>query len=245
MLADIHSHFLYGLDDGARSMDETMKMLLTARRQGIFHIAATPHAVPGRERFPLEQYHERLYRVQEQCDKAGLNIELYDGAEIFYTDDTLRLLDERRIPTLAGTRHVLLEFAPDEDYDHITRAARLLGGAGYMPVLAHVERYSCLRRLRLLEELHDELQVLIQLNAATVLEPRGLFTPRWLDKALRRGLIDLVASDAHSNGVRKFLMGPCHERLTGAYGTQLARELCDVGPGRILGIRTAANGREY
>ena len=64
------------------------------------------------------------------------------GAEILYTDMTCRLLAEGRVPTLAGTEYVLVEFMPGVRYDALYKALEGILRAGYLPVVAHVERYA-------------------------------------------------------------------------------------------------------
>ena len=108
--ADLHHHVIYGVDDGPQTFEDAQNMLRRAHENGITDIAATSHATPGRHRFPMDTYLEHLRREQAWADEQGLGIRLHTGCEILYTDETARLLQSGEIPTIAGTRLVLVEF---------------------------------------------------------------------------------------------------------------------------------------
>lgn len=234
MLVDIHHHLLYGVDDGARTARDMLCMLTNAQAQGISHIIATPHAIPGEKEFPMERCRRHLAMVQEMCRENGFLMDIHLGAEIFYSESALRLLAEGRIPTLAGTKYVLVEFAPDVKFDELCQAARRLGNMGYQSIFAHVERYRCLRRMKHLEQLHEEYQVLCQTNAHTVLRKQGFFERRWLRSAIESGLIDMAASDAHNVNGRRCRLGECYRELQDSFGEDIAQRLCVENPGSIL-----------
>lgn len=234
MLVDIHHHLLYGVDDGARTAQDMHRMLVKAQAQGVTHIIATPHAFHGEKEFPMERCRRHLAMAQEICQENGISIDIHQGAEIFYSESALRLLNEGQIPTLAGSDYVLVEFAPDVKFDVLCHAARQLGSVGYQPVFAHVERYRCLRKIKHLERLHEEYQVLCQINAQTVLCKRGFFEERWLRSAIESGLIDIAASDAHNVDGRSCRLGECYRELQECFGVETAKRLCVETPGSIL-----------
>ena len=234
MFVDIHHHLIWGLDDGASTFRETKQMLLVAQREGVSRIIATPHALPGRKPFPLSDFNKRLQMTQQWCVQKGLPIELHAGSEIMYTDDTTRLLREHKIPTLAGTRYVLVEFLPEDSFDRLRSAARVLGGAGYLPIFAHVERYRCLRHIDHVRELHEEYQVILQMNANTLLSKQGFLMSRWMNKVIEAGWIQIIATDAHNTGGRKCCLRDAYQTLKQEYGEQVAQRLCVENPKNIL-----------
>ncbi len=125
--------------------------------------------------------------------------------DFFYTASTERLLTEGYIPTLNGTSNILVEFKPTETYEIIKDYVCRLGNAGYTVAIAHAERYDALREIRNVVELKEQLSALIQINANTVLSPRGFWQKLWLRKFLTNELCDVVDTDAHYNSNRK-----CH-----------------------------------
>lgn len=236
MLVDIHQHLLYGVDDGSKTLGDAQAMLRRACEQGVTHLVLTPHATPGEEKFPAEECSYQFQELQVWCDQEELPILLYSGAEILYTDATVRALTDMTVPTLAGTRHVLVEFLPTVTWEELQGAARRLGSVGYSPVFAHVERYRCLRSLDRLAELHDDYQVITQVNANTFLRKKGFLENRWLRMAMEEELIDVAASDAHGMSFRPCQLGECYREIKKTYGTDMARRLCVEYPGYIIGL---------
>ena len=77
---DIHAHFVYGVDDGARSEEQMRAMLDAASENGVTALFATSHAAPGLERFPQETYARHLESARDYCRAKGYELNLYPGA---------------------------------------------------------------------------------------------------------------------------------------------------------------------
>ena len=225
MFVDMHHHFIYGIDDGAQTLDDMKKMLDLAYKNGAERIVATPHATPGRHAFQMERFLDHFEKAKAWCEEQEYKLKLYRGCEIFYTEDAPRLLDEGAIPSIGDSRYVLVEFSPDAPYDRLKQAARTLGSIGYQPIFAHIERYACLRKLDYVEEIYRDYQVVTQVNASTVVNG-GFFTRQWLRKVLRLGCLDLISSDAHNLKSRRFCMKECYDILKKDFGKPRAIELC-------------------
>ena len=224
---DIHHHLLYGVDDGAQSLQMSLKMAQRAYRGGTRTIIATPHVTPGVEQIDEEKFHKRLEEIHAACRQAGMDLRLLLGAEILYTDMTCRLLAEGRVPTLAGTEYVLVEFMPGVRYDALYKALEGILRAGYLPVVAHMERYACLASSpRRAEMLKKELEgVLFQMNNSTILGGRGFFSDLHTRRFLEEGLIDITASDAHNLRERPTRMLEAYEKLKEDYDGVYAANL--------------------
>lgn len=233
---DIHHHLIYGVDDGARSLEHMQKMMQIAVDEGVSDIVCTTHVTPGHSPFPSEKYLEHMEEGQAFIAQEGMNLRLHTGCEILYTEATARLLQEGRIPTLAFSDAVLVEFTPDMSFRQLTEAATSIGMAGYNVLFAHVERYDVLRNLKLVRELRDNYGVYMQMNANTVTTKKGFFTERWVRHMLEEGYIDCIGTDAHNTSFRPCNMRVCHEMLTGRYGKDAADDLCGGFQRRLLGI---------
>ena len=202
-LTDIHQHLLWGLDDGAQTAEVMQGMLREAAGQGIGQIAATCHICPGMTPFDPGIYRERLAEANDFCRQEELDVTVLPGAEVAWTYQTVAALRQGKTPTLGGTDCVLLELWRDISLQEAKRAVRSLIGAGYRPVLAHVERYRCFgwfpgQALRF----REETGALFQMNAATLLQPHGLLEKRFARRMLDARALDAVASDAHGNPAR-------------------------------------------
>jgi len=202
-MTDIHQHLLWGLDDGAKTPEIMQAMLQEAHRQGIGQVAATCHVCPGMEPFDQGLYRERLAEARHYCRQQGLEVDVLSGGEVAWTYQTVAALRQGRAPTLGNTDFVLLELWPDVPVQEARRAVRSLIGAGYCPVLAHVERYHCFAWfLQQALRFREETGALFQVNARTLLQPRSLMEKRFVRRMLDARAIDVVATDSHGTQAR-------------------------------------------
>ena len=226
---DIHHHILSGMDDGAQNSKEMHAMLRRAADDGIVRIVATPHVTPGVERFDRERYDRVLEEAREYCEEKRIPIDLYGGAEILYTNQTCRFLEEGRVPTMAGTEYVLVEFSPDIRYERLIAALTDILRCGFLPIVAHVERYHCLtRHPARLREIKHELDVCYQVNCGTIIKQRDVLTRRFIKKILDWDLLDVLGTDSHHAEVtRTANMREAWLTLKQEFGGGYANELTD------------------
>lgn len=212
---DIHHHILYGLDqDGPQSFEDMQAMLHAAVEDKTDIIIATPHVTPGIDYFDWLLYEERLDEANFYCQSAGLPLRVYAGAELLWTEQTPEMLQAGRVPSLAGSRYVLLEFLPKEENEIIKRAVTRLNEAGYIPILAHAERYvKMIRRLSFVDALKRDGKVFYQINNESILEPRGFFVKKFINHLVRTDQLDALASDAHNVGLRPTNMTQAYKKI--------------------------------
>ncbi|MBR2287165.1 MAG: hypothetical protein IJ865_02910 [Clostridia bacterium] len=235
MIVDMHTHIVYGVDDGAKDLDMSRAMLKRAAENGVQVICCTSHSTPGHAAFPWDDYLAHLEVMGQVILEEKLPLTLLTGSEILYTDDAADMARRGDIPTLAGKNAVLVEFLPITDWGQITRAAREFSTRGLQMVCAHVERYHCLHEdMDRLYELKEEYGVILQMNCSTILRAGGLMGDKFAKKALKAGLIDIAASDAHNVTERACNIGQCRTFLQKHYGEETARRLLEDTPQSIL-----------
>lgn len=223
---DIHHHLVYGLDDGPKDSRKSRKMIDAAYREGVRTIIATPHVYPGRKKFDREAYEERLKELNEYCAVCNYDLEILPGAEIYYTDAALRLLVNGELPTLNNTRFVLLEASLRLRCEDFARAIRDISNAGYIPVIAHIERYPNLwRKIKFLRQECAGFDFRIQVDAEAFLDKLPFFERRFVKALVKYDLIDYVASDAHDTAGRKVNMSRAYKVLCEEYGKKYARKV--------------------
>lgn len=229
---DIHQHLLWGLDDGAQSPQVMRKMLRSAQKQRIRRIYATPHVAPGIRPFDAGAYRERLAEARGYAARCG--IELLPGAEVAWTYQTVDALRQGRIPTLNGTEQVLLEFWPGVRWQEVDGAVRQVLSAGFVPVLAHVERYRCFFwNLHWAEALKRRYPVRYQVNAASLLGRDGLWRRACARCLVSRHLADAVGSDAHNCGSRPIELLAAYRWLKRECGAREAYRLTHYDGGQV------------
>ncbi|NLZ80975.1 MAG: hypothetical protein GX913_04130 [Clostridiales bacterium] len=232
---DIHSHLLYGMDDGSKNIEQTRSMVRIAYEEGIRSIIATPHYHYNFNNKSIEEIDEIFHKQKEEIEKTWPEMKLYLGNEIFYSHDSVKLLNEKQIKTMADSMYVLVEFSPQADYRYIKNGLHELVLEGYCPILAHVERYpSVVKDLSIVEEF-IEMGVYIQVNAMSITGgTMGRVYQRITRKLLKKGCVHFIATDSHSDKVRAPRLKKCVEYITKKYGQAYARELLYENQKKIL-----------
>ena len=236
-MVDIHCHILPGVDDGAPSMEDSLEMARMAADSGVTDIIATPHCnLPGNvpKNYRSASLRAAFSRLQQALDAEGIPLRIHPGAEVFCTPELPRLLDQRQLQTLGGSRYLLVEFYFDESAEFMEQCFRDIRHRGLVPVVAHPERYNAVQRDPARLEGWFRRGIVIQLNKGSVLGRlgrRAQDTALWL---LEHGLAHAAASDAHRPTVRTTHMGLLRSTLADDFSPDCPRLLLDGNPRRIL-----------
>ncbi len=223
---DIHAHVVYGVDDGPKTAQDMRDLLDDAHAQGITRIFATSHMEPGVHPFPEEDYAARLAEGSRYCAEQKYDLKLIPGAELLYTPAMDAFIRDRRLKPLGDSMSVLVEFMPDISADETQWALEQLEDQGYQTVLAHIERYECMKGT-LPARLKKNFSVQYQINCRSVIESDQLLRGRRVRKLLDAGLVDYVATDMHRRAGRPPRMAEAFETLVRRYGTESAERLTD------------------
>lgn len=232
MYIDIHNHALYGVDDGADTMEEALAILREAYDQGAQAIVLTPHYRHGMFSYPGDLVQDHYIQLQEAAKEIGISI--YLGCEYHVDSNITEYINSGRCHSLADSDYVLTEYSYQTEYAYMTQYTKQLISCGYIPVIAHVERYECLlKKPCLCKELKD-MGALIQINADSVIGLGGRREERFCRKVLKHQWADVIASDTHGMKYRKNHMAPCAQYVGKKYGTSYERLLFYENPKNIL-----------
>ena len=229
---DIHSHVLYGVDDGAKTISESLDMLQEAADQGITDMILTPHYHKEIFPYPVDRVLKHFLRLKKESHNIGVQLHL--GCECRVSDTLAMDLRSNRCSSLNFGEYVLTEFSDSVSYDGICRYIQELIQSGYTPILAHIERYECLRKNPDLVEDLSELGAMVQLNADSILGMLGRPVKQFCHKVLKEELADFVASDAHDCKDRPNRLGKCRKHVEKKYGVSYARKLFCTNAEHIL-----------
>ena len=241
---DMHCHILPGVDDGAQSMEETRQMLMTAYQEGVRYIIATPHHHPRRGRATPQQLREQLKKVREEAAKISDRMKVFLGTEIYFGQDIPEKLQENSVLTMNRTRYVLVEFSPSDPFEYIHRGIQRIQMKGYIVILAHAERYECLREDFDNVEYLDEMGVLIQVNAGSITGSGGRKLKKFVKALLEREMVFCVGTDAHDNEKRAPHMKKAAEYVKKKYGEDYARRIFFSNAAEMLRKKKRNESRE-
>jgi protein-tyrosine phosphatase len=190
---DLHCHLLPGVDDGSRSVEQSVRTLVAMREHGVTAVCLTPHFSVGRIGKGLPASHETAFAELRQHAPEG--IALHRGVELLL-DRPVRpdLLDHPEL-TLGRTRFILVEFTRLAAGASIANALKQVVQLGLTPVLAHPERYAACTPAAVRQWKADG--AVMQVDATTLLGGRGrAYRARVL---VAQGLADIIAADNHGD----------------------------------------------
>lgn len=226
-MIDIHTHLLPGADDGSSSLEESRKLLSNAIADGISDIIITVHyELDGYYHLGRDEY-DRLFAAFKK-DVADLEINLYQGNEIYIHERVSKELLRGAIATLAGSKYVLVEFPfsyYDDEFDDYLYDIRK---AGYQVIIAHPERYDYVREDTDFISRWTEEGYLLQANASSLNHHKKTLTT-----LLDSNAISFMASDGH-NLRRPVLLREAYEKIADRYGLGRADDLFVNNPQKIL-----------
>jgi len=219
-MIDIHSHILPGVDDGPPSMEESLEMAKAAVADGIRTIAATPHHNDGdyvNEKTAILAAVEQLNAALED---NSIPLTVVPGQEVRHYDYLVEdLYDGTKLLTINNnSKYLLLEFPSGEVPSNAQETLHELGILGITPIIAHPERN---RAIAAKPDLMLELLEAGALGQVTSQSLVGRFGPKVqkvAEELCRRNLVHLVASDAHNNTTRPFLMKEAMEWVSRELG---------------------------
>ena len=224
--ADIHSHSLYGVDDGAKTQEDMQAMLDAAYADGSRDLCFTPHFHLGYFGDNIRERDTAFSEAKEYAKIKFPDMRLYLGNELRYSRECISWLEDGLCLTLNGTRCVLVDFSETERAGTIADGINRLLNAGYTPVLAHAERYELLSPgLREVQSFRQK-GVLIQLDSQSLLGDFGPGVKRRAKAMLRRGYVDFISTDAHSLRHRPPEMNGAFQFIERKYGRICGESLC-------------------
>ena len=233
---DIHSHIIYGVDDGAKTREESINYLHEALKNGVHSIICTPHICHGNIE-KIEKIKKNFLDIREYAQSIGIN--LYLGTEILMTSTTTELLRRKRLRSLDGKNYVLVEFKRNEnvDIENLIYMLEELMDFGYTPILAHPELYLNYKSISYMKKI-KESGVLLQLDATSIYKKtttNDIY--KFSKKLLKEKLIDFVASDTHCNVKRNYITySRAYKKISKKYGREYANILFVENPKQILSI---------
>lgn len=235
-MIDIHCHILSGTDDGSGTMRDSIEMAQIAQVSGVCGVIATPHSnLPGDPKnFWSAEMESRVTTLQMNLRRLGVNISLYPGQEIFLSSGYMEKLRDGMLIGLNHSRYLLVEFDMQEKAWSAYRKLQQISAEGYVPVVAHPERYGFVQ-----EDMDAAIRIkevggLLQLNKGSL---KGGFGRRAMTSAhriLKQHMADFIASDAHSPYRRTPFLAEIHEMISEQYSYEYAELLLKTNPTKVI-----------
>lgn len=242
---DLHAHVLPRVDDGPKDLVSSVDLLRAVYEDGTRVVVATPHMFlhpfgnedPGALWGAYLGLLTSLDRLKLDPETAFLGeLSVYLGAEHFFSFEFLNALEAGKVLPLKDTRFLLVEFSPFFSADEIVAGVRQILGAGFVPIVAHAERYlGFQRRPERVRELRD-LGCVIQVNAESLVGwlPSRRSRSAW--SMVQAGLVDIVASDSHNTRSRRPRLRQAESALSRRVSPDVAAVLLTETPSSLIGL---------
>ena len=224
-MIDIHCHILPEVDDGSRSLNESIEMAMIAKEQGITKIVNTSHYHPDFRYKKGEELLKELEDFNNVLKENMIDIEVVIGNEIYYTKDLIKEIDELDFYTLNNSRYILIELPPTNFPKDLCNIVYELKEKNYIPVFAHVERY---REVQENPELIYEVinaGAIIQVNSHSILGKSGKELQKVCNTLLNRNMVHVVGTDAHSSKRRTPIFLDAYKYVSEKYSKEMADDL--------------------
>jgi len=196
---DIHSHFIPGIDDGARNSDESLEMLADMAALGYRKVVTTPHIMSDGYRNTPEIILKGLERLREKIKEAGIKIEIEAAAEYYFDYEFEKSIPKNDKLTF-GNKYLLWEMSFMNKPENISEVIFEMVTQGYKPVLAHVERYPFWHNDFAMYEDLARRGTLLQLNMNSISGHYGASTKKAAEWLIDNNLISFLGSDCHHKG---------------------------------------------
>ncbi|WP_088188392.1 CpsB/CapC family capsule biosynthesis tyrosine phosphatase [Desulfosporosinus sp. FKA] len=245
-MIDTHSHILPGLDDGSKTMEESLDILRQLQKAGFETILATPHVLEGKDFLSPEEILTAAEEVRRAASKAGISAEIIPGSENYIFPDMAKWLREGKLLTLGNTGKYLLVELPMLEIPHYADQVFFeLQVEGVTPILAHPERY-----LGLFQEAERALEwvkkgVLFQLDYRSVTGRYGSKPKQLAERMLSSGIIHFLGSDAHRVSSSDFIDREALQYIRQLVGKEEFRKMTVINPRRMIEGETIPSGGDF
>ena len=140
-MIDIHSHILPGIDDGSKSIDESVEMVKEAREAGFDTIISTSHYMEDYYEADVKTRRKLINQLERKLAKENIGIEILEGSEIYISDNINNLIKGKKASRLCESQYVLFEFPLNAKPYNIFELIFEIQKGNFIPILAHPERY--------------------------------------------------------------------------------------------------------
>ena len=230
-MIDFHSHILPGIDDGAKTLEQSIQIINEAKEVGFTKLISTSHYMENYYTFDEEKRKKLLEQVQQKVN----GVTLYLGSEIYITNNMINLLENKKASSINNTRYVLFEFPLTQtkmmnDKETIYRLIE----KGYIPIIAHPERYPFIQVDPEYAFELAEMGALFQANYGSIIGAYGRKAKKTVKKLLENDLISFMGSDVHRQGQIFAKFPQIMKKLNKLLTSEKIQELTEINPQKVL-----------
>mgnify|MGYP004629368829 FL=1 len=197
-MIDMHNHILYGIDDGCKTIEESIETIKNMKKIGFNSIVLTPHYIEDSSFKANNNLKlERLEILKEELLKNNIDVNLFLGNEIFINESINELIINKEIRSINNTRYILIELPFNNQILNLDDYLYELKLKGYKIIIAHPERYTYFKdNYKEARKLYDS-GVLFQVNYGSIIGQYGSSSLKLVKKLLKDDMVDFISTDIH------------------------------------------------
>jgi protein-tyrosine phosphatase len=229
-MIDLHCHILPGIDDGAANLGISLGMAQASVADGVSVLACTPHILPGLYHNAGPQIASAVQHLRDALGQEGIPLRLVAGADIHMVPDLIAGLRSGRIPSIAGSRYVLIEPPHHTAPPQLESFFFNLLVEGFVPILTHPERLNWLQsRYEVIRQL-VRAGVWMQITSGSLTGAFGRNAQYWAHRMLDEGCVHILATDAHDTDRRPPDLSRGRDAAAALVGIEEAEHLVRTRP---------------
>ena len=239
-MIDFHSHILPNIDDGSKSVEESINLVKEAAQAGFTGIISTSHYLQGYYESDEQGRKSLLTSIIDESTKLCRGDiaqipQLYLGSEIYITTDIIKILEEKKASTINNTKYVLFELPMNSKPLFVKEVVYKLIECGYKPIIAHPERYSYVKEdITFVKELKD-MGTLFQSNYGSIIGMYGSSAKKTVKKLLKENCISFLGSDVHKTGQIYSQIPKILKKLNKWIPSDMTQNLTTLNAQKVLG----------
>ena len=233
-MIDIHSHVLFGVDDGSKDIKQSINMIKEAINAGFDTKCVTPHYLEPYFKNKKRENDNELGKLQEELIKQDIKINLILSNEVYITTNVKELLEFEKISTIGDSKYLLIEFPMNHEIKYVKDMLIEIRDLGYKIIIAHPERYSYVQKdISYLNDFLD-MGIIFQCNYGSIIGKYGMAAKSTIKKLLKRKMVQCFGTDSHRdmstyNDMKKIL-----KKIEKVAGTDYYNIIINENPAHII-----------
>lgn len=221
-MVDIHSHILFGIDDGPETIEESINLLKQAKELGYTDIVCTSHY--QKNKFENINYDQNFLLLEEKIKEENLDLKIYKGNEFALIDNSF---SNEKLYTLNNSKYLLIELKDNLIFPICKDFFQFLLSKNIIPIFAHIERYHHLS-VQDFVELYN-LGVILQVNVRFAANPN-----KKINYLLKNKYIGVLATDTHRMGKRDYNLYTELQKIKTNLGINYFNIITKINPNKII-----------
>lgn len=201
-MIDLHTHLLFGTDDGVEALEESVLQIKEAKRVGIDKICFTPHYIEPEYIKSKIQNKRKLDKIKMELKKINIDMELYLGNEVYISEHIVELFENDIVSTIANSNYVLIELPMNAELRNLEELVNRIINIGKKVIIAHPERYIYVQKnKKYFEKLTSMGKVYLQGNFGSIIGSYGKEAQKTIIKLIKEKRLHILASDIHKKNL--------------------------------------------